>query len=287
VALLLALPLAAQPVATAPNVVDAEAGKLGAYTTVFDEHHPLADVGVFVERFGRSTEYIERSDPAAGRYSLADETFEIFVPGSYDDSGDWGLFVWVSPTPSGRVPTPGAEAALEDNKLIWVGADGSGNSRLTWNRIGLALDAAHNALRYYRIDPRRVYVGGYSGGGRIATALMLFYPEVFRGGLFVYGVDFYRRVSVPNQPGSDWRPWFPVPAEAQLERLRQSARLVLLTGERDFNRLQTQVLAERYRDEGFAQVTYIEIPGAGHYDWPPRKWLAQGLAALEPAGRSD
>ena len=56
---------------------------------------------------------------------------------------------------------------------------------------------------------------------------------------------------------------------------------VLLTGDRDFNRLQTESVAEKYRDEGFRHVTYLEIPGAGHYDWPERKWLSQALAALE------
>ena len=135
----------------------------------------------------------------------------------------------------------GQEARDGDESLLQYSL--SGNTRLPWNRVGLALDAAYNAARYYEIDPERVYVGGYSGGGRIATALTLFYPEVFRGGLFVYGVDFYRRISVPDRPGSDWLPWFPVPPKATLSQLRDDSRLVLLTGDRDFNRLQTETVA--------------------------------------------
>ena len=265
-----------------PELVAAEAGREGTYATAFDEHHPLAGIGTFVERFDHSLDRVERTDPAGGAYDLADEAFRVHVPKAYEPTGEWGLFVWVSPTQRGHVPTFASETALRDNKLIWVGADLSGNSRFPWNRVSLALDAAHNAQRLYEIDPERVYVGGYSGGGRIASALTILYPEVFRGGLFIYGVDFYRRIPVPDRPGSDWLPWFPPPPRATLPGLREDTRLVLLTGERDFNRLQTEVVAQRYRDEGFEHVTYLEIPGAGHYDWPSGRWLTKALAALEP-----
>ena len=261
--------------------VVAENGRRGSYTTAFDEHHPLAGIGTYSERFAYPMAKVERSDPAAGRYELSEESFEVYVPKSFDEAGGWGLLVWISPTPAGRVPTSGTRAALGDNRLIWVGANASGNERVTWNRVGLALDAAHNARRYYGLDPERIYVGGYSGGGRIASAMTLLYPEVFRGGLFIYGVDFYRRVAMPDRPGNDWLPWFPPPGKARLEALREEARLVLVTGERDFNRLQTEVLAETYRDEGFRHVTYLEIPSAGHYDWPRPEWLSRALAALD------
>ena len=92
--------------------VAARKGRLGSYATSFDQRHPLADIEVFVERFEYSRSKIERTDPTGGNYDLAGETFEVFVPKSYDGSGEWGLFVWVSPTPAGKVPTPGAEAAL-------------------------------------------------------------------------------------------------------------------------------------------------------------------------------
>jgi pimeloyl-ACP methyl ester carboxylesterase len=261
----------------------AEAGRVGTFETVFSEQAPLAAIEVFLDRFGRSESYLAKADPAHGEYDLAKESFQVHVPKSYREGDGWGLFVWVSPTESGKVPTPGTRAALEQHKLIWIGADRVGNDRMTWNRIGLALDAAHNAAAFYDLDPERIYVGGYSGGGRVASALTLHFPEVFKGGLFIYGVDFYRRVPVPGQPGNHWPHWFPVPEKRRLEQIKAGTRLVLLTGEKDFNRLQTAVLAELYRDEGFEQVTYIEIPGAGHYDWPPKKWFSKGLAGLEEA----
>lgn len=263
--------------------VTIERGQLGTFETAFSESAPLAEIDVFLDRFGRSESYIAKADPALGEYDLAKESFQVHVPKSYREGDGWGLFVWISPTESGRVPTSGTRAALEKHKLIWVGADRVGNKRMTWNRVDLALDAAHNMPAFYDLDSQRVYVGGYSGGGRVASALVLNFPEVFKGGLFIYGVDFYRRVEIPGQPGNYWPHWFPAPEKARLELVKAGSRLVLLTGEEDFNRLQTSVLAQRYRAEGFEHVTYIEIPGAGHYDWPARKWFSQGLAGLDEA----
>ncbi len=88
--------------------------------------------------------------------------------------------------------------------------------------------------------------------------------------------------TAPDRPGSDWLPWFPAPPRSTLAGLKASSRLVLLTGDRDFNRLQTETVAERYREEGFEHVTYLEIPGAGHYNWPSARWLSKALSALDP-----
>lgn len=271
--------LRAEPKGPAPVAI--ETGRTGSFRTLFDERHPLSRVEVVGERFADSA-----SADDAEPYDLADETFWVVAPDSYQSSDggepEWGLFVWISPTPSGSPPNDDTVAVLEESRLLWVGAADSGNQRTTWHRIALALDGAHNMRRYYEIDPERVYVGGYSGGGRTATALTLLFSDVFRGGLFFYGTEFYRPVPVPDRPGSSWRPWFPPPPEAELEALWRRARLVLLTGERDFNRLQTATYAERYEAEGFEHVTYIEVPGASHYDWPSRRWLRKAFEALDP-----
>jgi acetyl esterase/lipase len=150
--------------------------------------------------------------------------------------------------------------------------------------MGLALDAAHNMSRLYSIDPERVYVGGYSGGGRTASALAVLVSEVFRGGLCVMGVDYFRRVPIPDQPGTYWPGTFPPPPPATLERLRRQARFVLLTGELDFNRAQTRAYFGEFQRDGFEHVTYLEVPGASHSDGPDGEWFARALDALDPAG---
>lgn len=268
-----------------PVAVEIEPARTGSFRTGLRQRHPASSLEALAERFGRPADELERAVAAGERYSIETERFAVFVPQGYSvpisRAERWGLVVWVSPTPEGGVPNDATEKVLEERRLLWVGADESGNQRQTSQRIAVALDAAHNMRRYYELDPERIYVAGYSGGGRVATALALLFPQTFRGGLFIYGVDFYRRVPIPDRPGSDWVPWFPPPPKSELERLRSNTRLVLVTGERDFNRLQVETFAERYRDEGFEHVTFIEIPGASHYDWPPQRWLREAFEALD------
>lgn len=277
-----------------PPLVAPEAGRTGAYRTSFREQSPLSDLAVYAERHGQSPEEIRALDPQAAAYDLTRETFEVVVPelgnppGGNAADGDaagedaaWGLFVWVSPTPAGRTARPENLAVLAEKRLIWVGANNAGNRRPRWDRIGLALDAAHNLQKLYPIDPRRVYAGGYSGGGRITSALAVLYPEVFRGGFSFFGVDFYRDVPVADKPGAVWPAAFPKPPPLRLEPIAETSRLVFLTGERDFNRAQTRIFHRLYQEDGFRHVTYLEIPGADHYFGIRGEWLARGIDALD------
>ena len=203
------------------------------------------------------------------------------MPESYGEGEPHGLLIWISPTPYGGFRNPEFERVLAEHKLIWIGAHNSGNRRWGWYRVGLALDAVHNARRLYSIDKSRVYAAGYSGGGRVASQLSMLYPVVFTGGFFVYGCDFYERIPVPDRPGALWPARFPPPSSMTLERLQSSSRFVLLTGERDFNRSQTKQIYKRMQAAGFEHLTYIQIPKADHYFGLPPEWLEKALAALD------
>jgi len=56
-------------------------------------------------------------------------------------------------------------------------------------REPLALLAAQNVMAQYPVDPQRVYIGGFSGGSRVALRLALGYPDVFHGALLNAGSD--------------------------------------------------------------------------------------------------
>ena len=53
----------------------------------------------------------------------------------------------------------------------------------------LALLAYENIRRSHTLDANRVYVGGMSGGSRVALRVALAYPDVFRGALLNAGSD--------------------------------------------------------------------------------------------------
>jgi tetratricopeptide (TPR) repeat protein len=264
--------------------LEPKAGRRGRYRVRFRERSPLGALEVIESRYGYDHQAVLATDPAASSYDLADESFEVFAPeveGDPHADAPMGLIVWVSPIQYGH-PYAHFLDVLRKHRMLWVGANSSGNPRPGWDRISLALDGAHNMQKLYDIDPERIYVAGYSGGGRISTGLSLHFPEVFQGGFFVYGCDFYRNVDAPDKPGMIWPAPFDPPPRDILKLIKKRNRYVFLTGEHDFNRLQTRTNERLYREEGFRHTTYLEIPEATHYTRVPAEWLDRALIALEP-----
>ena len=197
-------------------------------------------------------------------YTLSETTFNVWLPRECDGKRAFGLFVYVSPSPSGTPPgalLPG----LRQHRLVYIGADGSGNAQRAHKRISLALDAAFNMVQHRRVDRERIYIGGVSGGGRISSMASLAYPDIFKGCLAIVGVNFYRALPVPDMPGKRYPTVMRPPSARLLALARNRSRFVLVTGSKDANRDNTWAV---YRDgfvrDGFRYVYYREIEGMGH-----------------------
>ena len=187
------------------------------------------------------------------------------------------MFVWVSPGDRPTVPEDWQQV-LEQHRLLFVGAYNSGNPRHLLDRFRLALDATFNVQQAMKIDRRRIYVSGFSGGGRVASMLGVACPDIFAGAIPICGVDFY--MPVPAGPGQ----FFPasyVPQPHQVHLAKTNSHFVLITGETDGNRLNTDcVYREGFRKNGFAHVNYMEVPGMGHAI-PAGTWLDKALRSME------
>lgn len=263
------------------------ANRTGHYATFFTERSPLSSLTVLARRYDRKVSELKGTGTDGPGYNLAKETFDVVVPKSYRPGKPAALLVWVSPSRRGGISSSDLVEVLDKKDIVWVGANQSSNARSTWVRLGLALDAAYNMQRLYDIDPNRVYVAGYSGGGRVASALGMLFTDVFHGALCFMGVDYYRQVPVPYKPGAHWAAGYPQPSGAALELAEKRDRYVLVTGTLDFNRVQTQVYAERLRRDGFQHVTFLVRPGASHYTRLRPEMFARALDALEGRGNHD
>lgn len=257
------------------------AGRTGRYRTRFDQVNPLAGMEVLVERLGIDEQYVQKIDPQGGRYAIAEESFQVYVPEQQPPRGAYGLFVWISPLPFGGYAADEVRDVLEAKRLIWIGADHSDNRRPVWYRVHLALDAVHNAKRYYDIDVRRIYAAGYSGGGRVASTLAQLYPDTFRGGFSFFGCDYWHQVAIPHMPGAHWPAAFPPPSRSDAKAIMSSSRFVLLTGELDFNRSQTKGTYRQMMDDGFEHLELLVIPGASHYHRVENQWIERGIDFLD------
>jgi len=257
---------------------EARTGSSGAtpQRITFTESGPLTGLDEYCRRTRQAPAAYNR-EGNEHEYTLADESFQLLVPPSCNADNPHGLFVWISPGDS-NLPRAWLEV-LERHKLIWICPNNAGNPRHFLVRIGLALDAVHNAKDSYPIDPKRIYISGFSGGGRVASMAVLTYPDVFTGAIPMMGCNFYR----PLPAGEN--KFFQASAAKPIDSLFAQAKrrpIVLVTGERDGNQPQTKANYEAFKKDRFAHVTYIEVPQIGH-NMPDPQWLEKALVDLDAA----
>ena len=260
IALLLLFALLAFPPATAAS--DAPSVPTGLLRDVtFAAWPPLADNAELLRRLVSplNTYRIKRklgNNPAALAARPLDpeqQHFALYVPPGPPPAEGYALLVFVPPWDDARVPHAWIPA-LDRHHVIFVSAAHSGNdANVLDRREPLALLAEFNVAKRYRIDPVRIYVGGFSGGSRVALRLALAYPDVFRGALLDAGSDPIGTAQVPLPPAD------------LLHEFQQATRIVLLTGDRDALR---QAMAARASDSLQRWCVFdrddITLPMLGH-----------------------
>lgn len=230
--------------------------RTGLYETSFDQVTALAD----------AAEILQRTQPAAyaarkARHDLPSgqvitpvrETWQVYVPRSYDGAAPYGVLVWVQPEDESRF-SPGWGGVLDAHHVIYVSAANSGNDQAVYSRrIPLALTGLANIESRYRIDPARVYVGGFSGGGKVASTLAAAYADVFTGGLFVANSFGIGTTEVP------------VPATDIYESMRKRGRYVFLVGSNDpFAELVTNRAVAADKQHCVLRVKLVNMFNRGH-----------------------
>lgn len=184
---------------------------------------------------------------------LANERFAVYVPAGTPPQRGYGLFVFVSPAPQAVQPRRW-RAPLDRHRLIFVTAARSGNeAAVVERRIPLALLAYENVRARYPVDPDRVYVGGLSGGSRVAEKIALAYPDVFRGALLNAG----------SEPLGGERGMY-LPPRDLFEKFQRS-RLVFVTGADDQGNLEDdQITQASMKDWCVFDVDVQVAPRLGH-----------------------
>jgi predicted esterase len=215
-------------------------------------------------------------------YDVSMEKFDIIVPKKYKKGDPHGLFIWVSPSPAPSI-SPEWEAVLAEKKLIFVGAHNSGNNREVFARMRMAVDANDNLRELYDIDDKRVYVSGFSGGGRVASMLGVTYADMFTGTIAFMGTNFYTDIVTLDK--SEVFEARYIPHEEIAALAKDQCRYVLVTGEKDFNLKNTSAVFENgFKKEGFKAVELMNVPGQGHQP-PKAEWLKKAIEFLD-AGKT-
>ena len=248
--------------------------RTGRYSVRFTQRDPRSGVAEANRRFGEGV----RFNPAACKFDHSSESYEVYVPQSYDPSKRFGLIVWINAGDDGGIP-PGYEELLDKHRLIWIGANNGGNDRSPfWIRAMLAIDGASNIKHLYNIDSDRVYVSGISGGGRVASMVALTFPDVFSGGAYyVIGCNYMKNLATS---GNKFAPGFWTKPDPRILEMAHKRRFAMITGSEDFNKPGTERVFKGYKNDGFQFVTFLEQPGLGHR-LPDAQWYEKGILALD------
>lgn len=205
---------------------------------------------------------------------LTAEKFLVYVPPTQPPGG-YRLMVFVPPWQKAQLPQ-GWGRVLDQFGMIFVTPARSGNEEdIISRREPLALIAAQNVMAQYPVDPAQVFVGGMSGGARMALRLALAYPDLFHGALLNSGSDVIGTITEP------------LPSAALFRQFQTGTRLLYVTGDHDAANVESEMRSKRsMQDWCVSDIASIKMPFTGHEVASPAI-LTRALQALLQPDRPD
>lgn len=235
-----------------------------------------------MQRLTGALPLIERPHPDLNyNFDFNREAFYVYVPPNYDGSEPFGLLVFIYSRNAYTIPR-GWLSALEERKLVYVSPQNVGNGQPMSRRCGISTVAALKLKERLNIDPDRVYVSGYSGGGWAACRTAFFHDDIFKGVIPICGVNFHKRVKwIYTEDPFDYG--FFYLDDRSAERTRERVRFSIITGSGDHRRNPIRdVFHGGYKQFGF-DAKLFDVPGMGHTICSPQV-LLRALDFLERPG---
>ena len=193
----------------------------------------------------------------------ADEeiTWKVHVPETYDSDKPAGLMVYISPSDRGYMPR-GWQPVIDDQNFIWISADESGNNTKVGRRMLFAVLGTQVATLDYQIDNERVYLSGFSGGGKVSGMVAIHFANQFKGAIYICGAEFWNQTPPPL-----------------FEHVKTN-RYVFLSGSNDFNLDLTKKIYRRYKNAGLTEIKLIVVPRMAHSN-PDTKYFREAINYLD------
>lgn len=185
-------------------------------------------------------------------YDSTKQRFELYVPAGVESRAAAPLILFISPSQKATGLSQFRKLCDREG-IVFASPHQAGNKTPGTRRVRIVMDTLDEVRRRIKIDPDRTYIGGFSGGGRIAMTIATALPEYFGG-------------VIPVCAGGQLR------TELWLrERVMSRLRIALLTGENDFNRGEIE------------RMTQTLFSGIGVTS---RVWTAQRIGHAIPSGKT-
>lgn len=188
----------------------------------------------------------------------------VYVPEDYNPDAPAGVLVFINSRDTGEIEDEWKEVMAKNN-LIWIGANESGNKISIAHRVAYAILAPRLISSKYNIDPQRVYISGFSGGGRMASMVATEYNDLFKGAIYNSGANFWGEG-----------------AQTRYEEMKNN-RYVFITGTEDFNLEDTKQVYDAYKKAGVKNSKLIIVPDMAHKR-PGQEALQTAINYLDARG---
>ena len=194
-------------------------------------------------------------------YQSTAQRYARFVPPSYYARQAYPLILFISAA-KGPAGWKEWEPICRREGLLFAAPHEAGNECPLRRRVRIVLDVLDDVCRKYHVDPDRIYLGGISGGARVACTVAFALPEYF-GGL------------VPVCAGGEVR------AQRWLwQRATDRLSTAFITGENDFNRAEVERYWTPILQSAEIRTRTWVVPKMGHAV-PGPDTLGEAFAWLE------
>jgi hypothetical protein len=107
----------------------------------------------------------------------ATQSYAVYLPSNYSPDRSWPVIYAFDPGGRGQNPVERYRAAAEKYGYIVAGSNNSRNGSWAVSQAAVAAMTGDVSTRF-RIDEKREYVAGMSGGSRVALGIALSSPEI-------------------------------------------------------------------------------------------------------------
>ena len=106
------------------------------------------------------------------------QSYAIYLPSAYNVANKYPAIFFFDPHAKGNLPLTKYKALAEKYSYILIGSNDSKNG-LDWNIITTIIQNLFNStLGTYSIDAGKIYMGGFSGGARVAGVMGALNPDI-------------------------------------------------------------------------------------------------------------
>ena len=195
-------------------------------------------------------------------YDAATAKTIVYVPASYDGSKPFGVYLHVSPGEEGE-NMEGYAPVMDRLNLIYISPKGTSNDQPMLRRVKLAVDALSAVRAQYRTDPKRIGIGGYSGGGHMSMLIHAMFPETFMG-----SVSHAAQSYLPKPGGCGHFPG--LEARDLKSGDLKDHKWCVISGDKDQNYAEIQQTSKAW-EANRMNYKFFDVPGMAHSNAEPER----------------